>query len=151
MEAANIDSLAALAQGTIVDIEIEDRGTGVAFGAGAVVSFRIWADVKPEAVVETAPELHVFIVPAGEGIPAIASDAQLKQSQHFHWAMKKFSSVSADPAATAVFFMEMEIKTARRYRQGDRFVVQLKNADSAVAFGAAAVAGILVDAYVRPD
>ena len=45
----------------------------------------------------------------------------------------------------------LEIKTARRYRQGDRFVVVLVNMDSSIAFGAAAIGSVLIDAYVRPD
>ena len=150
-EETTLDSLAGGAQAVLVDTEIEDRGTGVAYTAGAVVSFRLWVDVKPEAVIEAYPRLHVLVVPAGEGIPSLTSESSLKQSEHFHWAMIKLSLFGSVIDASTHLSSFLEIKTARRYRQGDRFVVVLVNMDSSIAFGAAAIGSVLIDAYVRPD
>lgn len=150
-EAATLDALAADGEGVIADVEIEDRGTGIAYTGGAVVSYRLWCDIKPEAVLESMPNLHVFIVPAGEDIPSVATPTLLKQSQHMHWAMTKFKGgITGDMTSASVLSLFMQINTARRFRQADRFVVVIHNA-GAVAFGAAAVGSILVDAYVRPD
>ncbi len=149
-EQSALDSLAGGGQATIADVELEDRGTGVAYHGGAVVSFRLWMDIKAEAILETAPSVHIMIVPAGEGIPSVSGGTALKQAEHLHWAMKKMMPVS-DPGSSSLFVMEMEIKTARRFRQGDRFIIVLVNHDTNVAFGAAAVGGFLLDAYIRPD
>ena len=47
-EAATLDALAADGEGVIADVEIEDRGTGIAYTGGAVVSYRLgqWQDTS---------------------------------------------------------------------------------------------------------
>ncbi len=151
VEVDTLDALAASTQAIIADVEIEDRGTGVAYTGGAVVSYRLWVDIKPEAVIEMGPTIHVLIVPAGETVLSLVTAALLKKAEHQHWAMMKLVPSSGDPAVTSIWTGMLEIKTARRFRQADRFVVVMINKDDSVAFGAAAVGSILVDAYVRPD
>lgn len=151
VEESTLDALAAGGAGALCAVEIEDRGTGNAYTRGAIVSFRLWADVKPEAAIEMMPNLHVFILPAGESIPSIASAAAIKQAEHFHWAQKPFTTMGAIPAADNMWSVFLEITTARRFRQGDKFYVLVHNRDPSVAFGAAAVGSIVVDAYVVTD
>lgn len=149
-----VASLLADSQATVLDAEIENRNTGVAYGSGAIVGVRIWMSVKPEALIEAAPHFHVMIVPAGLTIPTLNTDAQLKQNELFHWFMGMLDAPSGDPTTASVWALRpspLRIRTARRFNQADRFVVVMHNTDESVAFGAGARASVLVDAYVRED
>ncbi len=145
-------ALAADLEATLLDIEIENRNTGVAYGSGALVGLRVHMSVNPEGAVEAPPVVTLMILPAGLAIPSIVTDATLKSSEMWIWARKTLdSSLGAGSSSNVVFSGDMVLKTARRYNQADRLVIRVHNADEAIAFGAGANGFVQGHVYARED
>lgn len=149
-EDADIASLAADGELTMIDVEIENRGTGVAYGSGAVVGLRMWSYVGPES--DLASEglvLHAMILPAGLAVPSVKSPTLMKRAEKFYWFTLPLRANGVQ-AAGVVYVGEVHIKTARRFDQGDRLVVVVHNLSSG-SLGAGAESETTIDAYVRED
>ena len=145
-----IGAVAADAEATLVDSEIEHKGTGAAYSSGALVGLRAWIQASPQATIDTAPHVHCLLLPAGLAIPATSSEANKKNAEKFFW-WQAMMRPTGNMGPNAAYFAEVQIKTARRYDQSDRLLVILHNTDENTAFGAAARAATLIDVYVRED
>ena len=148
-EETGLGNLAGDAEFTVIDSEIEHKGTGVAYSSGALVGLRAWISCHPGAAVTSPPHVHCLLLPAGLAIPATNSEANKKNAEKFFWWQAMLR-----PAAGAItstpFFAEVQIKTARRFDQSDRILIVLHNTDEGLAF-ASGVAACLIDVYVRED
>ena len=147
-----VGAVAADAEVTLVDSEIEHKGTGVAYSSGALVGLRAWIQCVPQVLIDTAPHVHCMLLPAGLAIPGTGTEADKKNVEKFFWwqGMMRPSGASGITAGF-MFFMEVQIKTARRFDQSDRLLIRLHNTDENTAFGATARAAALIDVYVRED
>ena len=145
-----IGAIGGDAEATLIDSEIEHKGTGVAYSSGALVGLRSWISVNPSAVVLSPPHVHCLLLPAGLAIPATSSEANKKNAEKFFWWQAMMSPTSFSQTAV-IYTAEIQIKTARRYDQSDRLLIIVHNTDETVAFGGAASAAALIDVYVRED
>ncbi len=133
---------------TIVDIEIENRGTGVAYGGGAIVGMRLWLSVDPGAdLLGGHPVAMVMIIPAGLAVPSLNTVSELKQAESFEWFWFPLMAKAGEGIAVT-YSGEAHIKTARRFKQADRVIVLVMN-NSQVAFDAASDVALVMDAYVK--
>ncbi len=149
-EDADIASLAADGELTVIDVEIENRGTGVAYGSGAIVGLRVWCTVDPESdMAGEIPVLHCMILPAGLAVPSVKTATLMKRAEKFYWFTLPLFPGHQDAAGTHNQ-NEVHIKTARRFDQGDRIVFVIHNQASG-AYAAGAESAMIVDAYVRED
>ena len=145
-----LGALTADGEGTLIDSEIEHKGTGVAYSSGALVGLRAWIDCFPAATIEAAPHIHCLLLPAGLAIPATSTEAEKKNAEKFFWWQTMMKPATLQGTST-VYFAEVQIKTARRFDQSDRLLLRLHNTDEDTAFGAASKAAALIDVYVRED
>ena len=145
-----IGAVAADAEATLIDSEIEHKGTGVAYSSGALVGLRAWMSVFPGQAVQTPPHVHCLLLPAGLAIPATTSEANKKNAEKFFWWQVMMKPTDPSQAGTT-YYSEVQIKTARRFDQSDRLLIIVHNTDEGTAFAAGAFASALVDVYVRED
>lgn len=145
-----IASLGADGEVDLVDVEIENRGTGVAYGSGAVVGLRMWVTLQTDsATTDEAPIVHVMILPPGLAVPSVKTAPLMKQAEKFYWFTLPLTFIGE--SGTDLFWGgSVHIKTARKFDQADRLVAVLHNPDAGV-FGASAVNSVIIDAYVRED
>ena len=146
----SVASLAADAESTVIDTEIEHKGTGVAYSSGALVGLRAWLSVYPAASVAAPPHFHCLLLPAGLAIPATVTEANKKNAEKFFWWQTMLRPTGLLNAAN-MFYQEVQIKTARRFDQSDRLLLIVHNTDEDTAFAAGAFAAALIDVYVRED
>lgn len=149
-EENNIGAVAADAEVTLVDSEIEHKGTGTAYSSGALVGLRAWINIHPAVIINSPPHVHCLLLPAGLAIPATSSEANKKNAEKFFWWQSMMKPSGAD-GADAMYFNEIQIKTARRFDQSDRLLIRVHNTSEVTAFAAGAFAAALVDVYVRED
>ena len=145
-----IGALAADAEFTIIDSEIEHKGTGAAYSSGALVGLRAWVSCNPDAAVLSPPHVHCLLLPAGLAIPATGSEANKKNAEKFFWWQLMLRPATG-AGTSNYFYSDVQIKTARRFDQSDRLLLRLHNTDEGVAFGAQGSAASLIDVYVRED
>ena len=147
-----LTSLAADSETTLLDIEIENRNTGVAYGSGALVGFRSFLACNPETQLNSNPVVALMILPAGLAIPSIVTDATLKSAEMWIWARKALGYRGGPGSTTTGFYEgELVLKTARRYNQADRIVLRIMNTDENVAFAAGATGMVAGHVYARED
>ena len=146
-------NLASDGEATLVDSEIEHKGTGVAYSSGALVGLRAWVSVDVAALISSPPHIHCLLLPAGLAIPATSSEANKKNAEKFFWWQKMLSPTGAisATAGTHIYYSEVQIKTARRYDQSDRLLLRVHNTDESSPFGASGFGAALIDVYVRED
>ncbi len=145
-----LGAIAADAEGTLIDTEIQHQGTGVAYSSGALVGLRSWIAVMPGATLQTPPHVHCLMLPAGLAIPATVTEANKKNAEKFFWWQVMVMPVST-PGAGNIYTAEVQIKTARRFDQSDRLLLVVHNTDESTAFAAGAFGAALIDVYVRED
>lgn len=146
-----LGAIAADAEGTLIDSEIEHKGTGAAYGSGALVGLRAWISVLPNAVLQSPPHVHCLLLPAGLAIPATSSEANKKNAEKFFWWQLMMDPQAAVGSSSQIFGGAVQIKTARRFDQSDRLLVIVHNTDESTAFGASSFGAALIDVYVRED
>ena len=114
-----LGALAGDAEFTLVDSEIEHKGTGTAYGSGALVGLRAWMSIMPAAVIQSPPHVHCLLLPAGLAIPATNSEANKKNAEKFFWWQAMMKPVG-DPTTGIMYYAETQIKTARRFDQSPK-------------------------------
>lgn len=150
-EDVDVASLGADGELAVIDVEIENRGTGVAYGSGAIVGLRLWSSVVANVNTEEPPVLHAMILPAGLAVPSVKTATLMKRAEKFYWFTLPLEikvGVMAE-LAEQMFGASVHIKTARRFDQGDRFVLVIHNPGGVYASTAESLTTI--DAYVRED
>lgn len=144
---ANIASLGAAGQGTLVDEAIQSPITNASYDAGALVGLRLWVSVYPNAVIIAPPRLVGMILPNGISVPSVLTHATRKQQEGYIWFQGQMRHAGV-AGATTPFHFETMLRSARKFPVGGRFVIVLIN-DGATAYAATAVGTYTLDSYVR--
>lgn len=140
------NAVALNAQTTLLDQVIENVSNSQDYDSGAVVGLRAWLALYHGSAQLTPSEFVCMVLPSGMTVPPAITPANKKANEKFIW-FQGFLEIPQGALTTGVQMKAVEIRSSRKFDQGDRVVIVLIN--RGVATAATGVGSALLDLYVR--
>lgn len=142
-----MNATASDAQVTILDQVIENVSNSQDYSSGAVVGLRAWLTHYPGVAATTSAEFVALLLPSGMAVPACITPANKKANERFIW-FQGLLEPNGTSSVTMVESKAVEIRSSRKFDQGDRLVIVFINRNGA-ATAAGGLGSACVDVYVR--